>query len=552
MKKTAIILAALLAASAFAGMRAGNSDSKDTFFRKLNTFNSVVRELQTGYVDTIDAEELMDNAIGMMLYQLDPYTEYYPSGNQDEILALSAGSYAGIGSIISKRGDNVIIADPYWNSPARTGGLRRGDVIVAVDGDTVRPTTDIGDVSKRLRGQAGTNVRIDVARPWIGPDSLLTFEITRRAIVTEPVPYYGMLPDSTGYICLTTFSESAARDVKSALTKLLAHPGLKGLIIDMRNNGGGLLEDAVQIASLFVARGTEILRTRGREAEERIYKTTVNPIAPELPLVLLVNGQTASSSEILAGAMQDLDRGVVVGSRTYGKGLVQSTRPLPYGDIMKLTTARYYIPSGRLIQALNYSERNDDGSPKRTPDSLTTAYSTAAGRTVRDGGGITPDIAIEEKTTNRLLYNILSDWWAFDFANRHYAANPTTPPVDAVLADSAVVAQFKAFIDPSRFNYDRYFEKNLAIFRKAAESEGYMNDSVAAAFDALGALLHHDLEHDLDINTEEITEILEAELGKRYFSEGDNVRRTLSGDSTVILAGEIINDGDRYRSILRP
>ncbi len=373
MKKTAIILAALLAASAFAGMRAGNSDSKDTFFRKLNTFNSVVRELQTGYVDTIDAEELMDNAIGMMLYQLDPYTEYYPSGNQDEILALSAGSYAGIGSIISKRGDNVIIADPYWNSPARTGGLRRGDVIVAVDGDTVRPTTDIGDVSKRLRGQAGTNVRIDVARPWIGPDSLLTFEITRRAIVTEPVPYYGMLPDSTGYICLTTFSESAARDVKSALTKLLAHPGLKGLIIDMRNNGGGLLEDAVQIASLFVARGTEILRTRGREAEERIYKTTVNPIAPELPLVLLVNGQTASSSEILAGAMQDLDRGVVVGSRTYGKGLVQSTRPLPYGDIMKLTTARYYIPSGRLIQALNYSERNDDGSPKRTPDSLTTA-----------------------------------------------------------------------------------------------------------------------------------------------------------------------------------
>jgi len=385
MKKTAIILAALLAASAFAGMRAGNSDSKDTFFRKLNTFNSVVRELQTGYVDTIDAEELMDNAIGMMLYQLDPYTEYYPSGNQDEILALSAGSYAGIGSIISKRGDNVIIADPYWNSPARTGGLRRGDVIVAVDGDTVRPTTDIGDVSKRLRGQAGTNVRIDVARPWIGPDSLLTFEITRRAIVTEPVPYYGMLPDSTGYICLTTFSESAARDVKSALTKLLAHPGLKGLIIDMRNNGGGLLEDAVQIASLFVPRGTEILRTRGREAEERIYKTTVNPIAPELPLVLLVNGQTASSSEILAGAMQDLDRGVVVGSRTYGKGLVQSTRPLPYGDIMKLTTARYYIPSGRLIQALNYSERNDDGSPKRTPDSLTTAYSTAAGRTVRDG-----------------------------------------------------------------------------------------------------------------------------------------------------------------------
>ncbi len=322
MKKTAIILAALLAASAFAGMRAGNSDSKDTFFRKLNTFNSVVRELQTGYVDTIDAEELMDNAIGMMLYQLDPYTEYYPSGNQDEILALSAGSYAGIGSIISKRGDNVIIADPYWNSPARTGGLRRGDVIVAVDGDTVRPTTDIGDVSKRLRGQAGTNVRIDVARPWIGPDSLLTFEITRRAIVTEPVPYYGMLPDSTGYICLTTFSESAARDVKSALTKLLAHPGLKGLIIDMRNNGGGLLEDAVQIASLFVARGTEILRTRGREAEERIYKTTVNPIAPELPLVLLVNGQTASSSEILAGAMQDLDRGVVVGSRKIGRAHV--------------------------------------------------------------------------------------------------------------------------------------------------------------------------------------------------------------------------------------
>ena len=550
MKKTAIILAALLAASAFAGMRAGNSDSKDTFFRKLNTFNSVVRELQTGYVDTIDAEELMDNAIGMMLYQLDPYTEYYPSGNQDEILALSAGSYAGIGSIISKRGDNVIIADPYWNSPARTGGLRRGDVIVAVDGDTVRPTTDIGDVSKRLRGQAGTNVRIDVARPWIGPDSLLTFEITRRAIVTEPVPYYGMLPDSTGYICLTTFSESAARDVKSALTKLLAHPGLKGLIIDMRNNGGGLLEDAVQIASLFVARGTEILRTRGREAEERIYKTTVNPIAPELPLVLLVNGQTASSSEILAGAMQDLDRGVVVGSRTYGKGLVQSTRPLPYGDIMKLTTARYYIPSGRLIQALDYSHRNPDGSPARTPDSLTHEFATRAGRIVRDGGGITPDVHVTTPDGNRLLYNIVADFWAYDCATKYYAEHPDSVSPDSLRVTDEMFEAFKASIDPSRFKYDKQCESGLQYLREAAETEGYMTDSVAAQFDILGKMLHHDLSHDLDLNRKDIIEIIDNELALRYFSDADRVRRTLPSDSTLAAAYEVILAPEHYKAIL--
>lgn len=550
MKKTLLHLLCAAAVVAGAVSGAGATDAADRFARKLHTFNSIVKELETNYVDTLAVEELMDGAIGALLYQIDPYTEYYPADNQDELLALSEGSYAGIGSIISKRGDNVLISNPYWNSPARRTGLRHGDIIRAVDGDTVTAATDISSVSRRLRGQAGTKVRVDIARPYIGPDSLMSFEIVRGSIVTEPMPYYGLLPDSVGYIVLTQFSESAARDVKRAVTELAAAPGLKGIILDLRDNGGGLLEGAVQTAGLFVPKGTEILRTRGRQVEERIYRTTQQPVAPDVPLVVLVNGHTASSSEIVSGSLQDLDRAVIMGERTFGKGLVQSPRPLPYDDVLKITTARYYIPSGRLIQALNYAERTDEGLPTRTPDSLTTAYLTRAGRTVRDGGGITPDTVVAAREYSRLALSLGADSRFFDFANKVYNTDPAPKADDAVLVDSATFEAFARFVADSGFNYDRNADRMLRLLRDAVKAEGYADDSVTARIDALEEVLHRDLAHDLEGRRDEIMMVLDSEIGSRYFNDGTVVARGIDGDHVVARARALLHNPAEYRRIL--
>lgn len=553
MKKFTIFAALVLAAGMLGQVFADSAGNKDRLARKLQTLNSIAKELETSYVDTIAVDEIMDNTIQALLYYTDPYTEYYPSNEQDELLQLSAGGYAGIGSVIGKRGDHIIISDPYWNSPARRYGLRMGDIIRAVDGDTVTPTTDISSVSRHLRGQAGTKVRVDVARPWVGPDSLMSFEIVRDKIETKPVDYYAVLPDSIGYISLVTFNVSAAREVKEALTDIMRHPGLKGVILDLRNNGGGLLEDAVQISGLFLPKGTEVLRTRGRsDRDTRIYKNTRNPIAPELPLVVLVNGGTASSSEIVSGSLQDLDRAVIMGERTFGKGLVQATRPLPFNDLLKITTARYYIPSGRLIQALNYSERTEEGLPSRTPDSLTTEFRTRLGRIVRDGGGITPDIAVTPHTYSQLATGLANDYQIFDFAVRQYARNPLAGAPDSVLVDSAVFEDFKSFVGGGKFDYNRRWESAMKSLRKAIEADGSLNDSVAAQVDALEAALHHDLGYDLDRNREEIMQLLDHALGGMYYSDFDNAARHIDSDSTIARARELLSDPAAYRRILSP
>lgn len=553
MKKLLYIIAV---AAAFAGVSAlaatPAAARKDDFARKLRTFNAIVKELQANYVDTLDANDIMDKTIGALLYQIDPYTEYYPAGDQDELLSISQGQYAGIGSTIVKRGNEVLISEPQWESPARRTGLRPGDVIIAVDGDTVRPSTQIGDVSRRLRGQAGTNVHVDVRRPYV-QDSLLSFDITRADIKVNPLPYYGVDKDGTGFIRLTTFNESSARRVKEAVTDMLRNPALKGIVLDLRGNGGGLLESAVQIVGNFVPKGTEVVRTRGRDRRaEKVYKTTRQPLDADIPLVVLTDDGTASASEIVAGALQDLDRAVIVGRRSFGKGLVQTTRPLPFDDIMKLTTGRYYIPSGRLIQALDYSHRNPDGTPARTPDSLTNEFKTRAGRSVRDGGGITPDVTVEEKEMNRLIYNIIADMWAFDYANRYYAAHPDAVSVGDFEISDSIFDDFKAFIDPDRFKYDRQCESALDYLRTAAKNEGYMTDSVAAQFDVLSAMLRHDLDHDLNINREDIIDILRDEIAGRYYSDADRVFLTLPGDSAYIRAAAIIADPAEYRRLLSP
>lgn len=553
MKRTFSIAALALVLAAVLQMAAAPASArKDKFARKLNTFNTIVKELQTNYVDTLDADKIMNSTIDALLYQIDPYTEYYQSDNQDELRSISEGQYAGIGSVILKRGDNVIIHKPNEDSPSKKAGLRPGDIILAIDGDSITDDMQVSDVSKKLRGQPGTEVRIDLRRPYVA-DSLFSVTIVRDNIKVTPISYAGIDDDGIAYIGLTTFNEASARRVREALGQFLKEPGLKGLVLDLRDNGGGLLESAVAVASNFVPKGTEILRTRGRDAsKEKVYKTTSKPLAPDLPLAVLINEGSASSSEIVTGSMQDLDRAVIVGERSFGKGLVQTTRPLPGDDILKITTGRYYIPSGRLIQAIDYSHRDDSGRPVRVPDSLTTVFHTKAGREVRDGGGITPDIKVELPEMNRMLYNIQADLWAFDFANKYAATHTQMPDLADSTAMNKVFDDFKAFIDPARFKYDRQCETALDYLRKSAEAEGYMNDSVKAQFDVMAGLLKHNLNHDLDFNADEIKRILAAEIAMRYLSDADQTKRILPDDEVFLKAKEILLDPARARKILRP
>lgn len=554
MKKILIVIASCIAIVTMVAKNTTTRSSKADISRNLQIFNALYKELQTQYVDTIDADATMQTAIRAMLSTIDPYTEYFPADNQDEILSISSGQYAGIGSVIMKRDKDVIIHRPSWGTPSRKAGVRHGDVILAVDDWKLTPDVNVSEVSKRLKGQPGTHVKVDVRRPY-AEDSLLTFDIVRGEIKVDPLPWYGIVGDSIGYIRLSTFNEKSAEAVRNALLSLKANPGLRGIILDLRDNGGGLLESAVQIVGNFVDKGTEVVRTKFNDSTKvKIYKTPKKPIDTKTPLAVLINEGTASSAEIVSGALQDLDRAVVIGQRSYGKGLVQHTRPLPYDGLFKVTVARYYIPSGRLIQAIDYSHRDENGRVTRIPDSLTNVFHTLHGREVRDGGGITPDLKIDVPEVNRLLFNIVNDFWAFDFANRYAARHDSAEIGSAttlVIGDS-IFEEFKSFVDPAKFKYDRMCESGIKYLREAAESEGYMNDSVKAQFERLEGMLKHDLNHDLNHNRASILEILDTEIADRYFSDAELTRRMVSkGDPEVDSAKAVLSDESRYKQILK-
>lgn len=550
------LLYAIICFAAFVGMTAaeGSRSNKSELRRQLTVFNSLVKELQTNYVDTIDAARLIRTAIDAMLDEIDPYTEYYPEEDQEELTSISSGHYGGIGAYIQARDGRVIVSQPIWDSPARKAGLLHGDVILQVDSTVLTRGIESDKVSKMLRGQPGSQVRVRVLRPYMeGRDSVFTFDIMRHNINVNHLPYYGVDSAGIGYLRLTTFNEKSARSVREALEDMRRDGHLRGLIVDLRGNGGGLLESAVQIASLFVPKGTEIVRTRGfGRNSERVYKTTSQPVDTRLPLVIMTDEGTASASEILAGSLQDHDRAVIVGARSYGKGLVQVPRQLPYNALMKVTVARYYIPSGRLIQAIDYSHRNPDGSVARIPDSLRRVWHTRAGREVLDGGGITPDVEAMDTSMNRLLYNVIADQWAYDFANRYRARHPVPPDPDSFVVDDSIFNEFKAFIDPARFKYDRMSEAGVQYLRDAAKAEGYMNDSVAAQLDILERLMKHDLGRDLDFNRDELIDILDSEISERYFSDADRTRRSLKYDTEVDTARAVLLDLPRYEKLLQP
>lgn len=537
-----------LAATAISATRSNKAE----IARNLDIFNAVYKELQTNYVDSIDSEKAVTTAIDAMLSTLDPYTTYYPASDQDQLTQMTSGEYGGIGALIQEvPGKGVIISEPYENTPSAKAGLKAGDLLMVIDNDTVLGWKST-KVTEKLKGEPGTHLKVTVKRPYV-EDSILTFDITRNKIQLPAVPYYGVVKDRIGYIYLNQFTDKAAADVRNALIELKKDPRVEAIALDLRGNVGGLLEAAVQIVGYFVPKNTEVLRTRGKGIlNEKVYKTTNKPIDTEIPLFVLIDGSSASSSEITAGALQDLDRAVLIGNRSFGKGLVQSTRPLPFDGVLKVTVAKYYIPSGRLIQAIDYSHRNPDGSVARIPDSLTNVFTTANGREVRDGGGITPDVAVSDTSINRLIYNVVADNWAFDFANRFRAYNDSLPAASEWIMPDTVFTSFKAFIDPARFKYDKMCEQGIDFLRQAAVNEGYMNDSVKAQIDLLAGMLKHNLDRDLDFNKERLIPILDAEISERYYGEGDRVMRALRYDMELDTARAVLLDTERYKSLLRP
>lgn len=546
-----IIRGALLCAAIVTAGIVSAQKSKDmSVARGLNTFSSIVKELEMNYVDTINSETAFKDAIDAMLQTVDPYTVYYPKEDREDISQMTTGEYAGIGALLLYKDGGTYVSEPFENSPAYKGGLRAGDRLLKVDTVDVSKFT-VDKVSKLLRGRPDTQVRIRVQRPYV-QDSILNFTVTRAKIRNSSVPYAGVLPDSIGYIRIMQFIEDTGKDVRAALDSFHAEaPGLKGVIIDLRGNGGGLLEQAVDVASNFVPKGTEIVRTIGRDKDAtKIYKTMRKPLYPDMPVAVLTDGGTASASEILAGAMQDLDRGVLVGTRSFGKGLVQTTRPLPYGGVLKVTVAKYYTPSGRLIQSLDYKHRNPDGSAARVPDSLTHAYKTLHGRTIRDGGGLQPDSTVNWKKVNRLVYNVVSDNWSWDFANKFKATHSTIPTADKFVITDSVYNEFKAFIDPKKFKYDSAMEEATEALRKVADEEGYINDETTAAFDSLKKLLTHNLDRDLDTHRKHIEEYLGGEIVSRYYFDRGRTQYGIRDDEGVDAARGILKDKALYKRIL--
>ena len=519
--------------------------------RKLTTFGSIVKELELNYVDSIRPDEAFDAAIGAFLATVDPYTEYYAPEDRAELTMMTSGEYdyGGIGSFIMQRDASSFISDPMEGNPAAKAGLRSGDKIIRVDSvDT--SAMGSAEVTKLLRGVAGTPVSITVLRPFV-TDSILTFELVRGKLTEPSVPYWGVIDGDTGYIRLASFISDSGKNVREALEAFKNNPEVNKIVLDLRGNGGGLLEQAVDIVGNFVPKGTEVLRTKGKNASsEKIYKTTHSPLFPDMPLAVLIDGGSASASEITAGALQDLDRAVLIGSRSYGKGLVQSTRPLPYDGLLKVTVAKYYIPSGRLIQALDYSHRNPDGSVARTPDSLTNVYHTLNGREVRDGGGLKPDIEIDWGKVSPLAFNLVRDNFIFDYATRFANTRDSITPVWDFMVTDEIYADFKESIDPGKLKYDKILEQLMKELRESTEAEGYMTDETREAIDNLSAMLTHNLDRDLDAKRGEISEYLGEEIASRYYFQKGRLIQGLKSDEALKKAREVLSDKEELNRLL--
>lgn len=539
------------------GMTSFKEDDRNFQISKnLDIFNSIFKELDMFYVDTVNAEKMIQTGVEGMLSLTDPYTEYYPEEEVSSLKEMTTGKYGGIGAAIRyyEAKDRIAVVEPTEGMPAAEAGVKAGDIILSVGGKEMvrgdmKPQEFSSKVSEALRGEPGTSFVLKVLRPLKNDSTVMEFKITRKNIRTNPVPYYGMVKDSIGYLALSSFTENSAKDFKKAFIEL-KQKGAKSLIIDLRDNGGGSLSEAVDIVNLYVPKGQEIVVTKGKVRQAQgSYKTQNEPVDTQIPLAVLVNGATASASEIVSGSLQDLDRAVVIGSRTFGKGLVQTIRPLPYNGTLKVTTSKYYIPSGRCIQAIDYAKKNADGSVARTPDSLTTVFHTAAGREVRDGGGIRPDIEVKGDKIPNIVFYLMNDDLIFDYATQYCWDHPTLASVDDFKLTDTDYEAFKKLVKSRNFTYDRQSEKMLKSLKEIAEFEGYMTEA-AEEFKALEKKLNHNLDRDLDYFAKPIKEYISQEIVTRYFYQRGAAMERLKDDTDLEEAIKVLQNPVRYREIL--
>ena len=536
-------------------LSASAQKSKDHHFevgKHLDIFNQLYKNLELLYVDTLNPKETIGTGINAMLRSLDPYTEYYAQDETKNLRMMLTGKYAGIGALIRKHQklDRVVIDEPYANMPAAEAGLKKGDVIISID-DTLMNDKTVGYVSDHLRGEPGTSFLLKVMRPSTG--KLMSFKITRRNIKLPELPYYGIREGNVGYINLNSFTEGCAKDMRRAFIDLKKQ-GATSLILDLRGNGGGSEQEAVDILNLWLPKGITVVENRGKVRQaNKEYKTRVEPLDTVMPMVVLVNGETASASEITSGAIQDLDRGIILGTRTYGKGLVQIPIDLPYNTNMKVTTSKYYIPSGRCIQAINY-KKGSGGYREHIPDSLTKVFYTRNGREVRDGGGIKPDVEVKTDTIPNIAFYLSASGQdstevMFDYVVDYIAKHPTIAPAAEFHLTDADWQEFKERVIQSGFTYDPVSKKQFAELVKTAKFEGYYEEA-KPAFDELEKKLNHDVAFALDKHEQVIRQIVEQDIVAAYYYQAGSIEATLGFDKQLKEAIRLLKNTDEYKKLL--
>lgn len=523
----------------------------DSYFeiaKNLDIFSSLYKEVNTYYVDDIPPSKFMRKGIDAMLESLDPYTNFISEDEIEGYRFQTTGKYGGIGASVRKAGDYVVIAEPYEGFAANKAGLKAGDVILEVDGKSTKgKNTD--DISKLLKGQPGTEIKLTIRK--YGQTETQIVPVKREEIKVKSVPYSGMLKDGIAYVRLTQFTENCAKEVQDALAELKSKNEVKGIIVDLRGNPGGLLNEAVNLSNVFVEKGLKIVSTKGKVDEwDKDYLSLNNPFDTQLPLVVLVNSGSASASEIVSGSLQDLDRGVILGQKTFGKGLVQTTRSLSYGTQLKVTTAHYYTPSGRCIQALDYAHRNDDGSVGKIADSLKKVFHTKDGRTVYDGGGVEPDLKTEDDKLTPVTISLLEKNIIFDFASEYALKHDKIAAADQFKLTDADFSDFLTFLKGKDFDYHTKTEDAYESFTKTAEKEEYY-DALKTDLETLKTKMQHDKNMDLQKHKSEIMKVLTQEIASRYYYQSGRVQASLADDDNVNRAITLINTPDEYKKLLK-
>jgi carboxyl-terminal processing protease len=541
-----LLIMILLGAGKPATAQAPNEQGFE-IIKNLDIYSNVIKELNTNYVDDIKPGELSKTAIDAMLESLDPYTNYITETEIEDYKFITTGEYGGIGALIHQNGDYVVISEPYEGSPAQKGDLRAGDQILEINGQSAKGKS-YSDVSAILKGQAGTAINLKIQRP--GESAPILKTINREIIKIDNIPYSGMLDHDIGYIKLTSFTQKAGAEVKQAFMKLREKGELKGIIIDIRGNGGGLLNEAVDIVNIFVDRGQDVVTTKGKLPDKNhTYKTMNSPVDLTIPVVILVDGQSASASEILSGAIQDLDRGVIVGRRTFGKGLVQNVIPLSYNAQMKVTVAKYYIPSGRCIQAIDYSHKNKEGVFGTIPDSLIAAFKTKDGRTVYEGRGIKPDILSEREAFSNIAAALFSKYLIFDYATQFRREHASIPPADKFEITDSIFNSFLAYISDKKYDYKTKSEVALEDLRKNSEKEHYFN-AIQSEYDALKKQMENDKKSDLTKFKSQIVDLIKQEIVSRYYYQKGKIIASLGTDRDISEAVKTLTDPTLYKSVL--